>query len=429
MLSQALITKLSHESDRLRGSFPQRQDALVHILMISDVYFPRINGVSTSIHSFRSELIRAGHRVTLICPDYPEAQTLTRALDHHDDEDILRIPARAVLLDPEDRMMRFSAITALIPLLRGRSLDIVHIHTPFVAHYAGIKLARALGVPVVESYHTFFEEYLYNYIRWLPRDWLRGAARYFSRSQCNAVDGLIVPSSPMQHALARYGVTTEMHIIPTGLTLDAFLTPPATDFRATLGLNPAQPMLLYVGRVALEKNIDFLLDMLPSVRAAHPTAVLVIAGEGPAESQLRRRVAEQQLDDAVRFVGYMRRDGELQDAYRAADLFVFSSRTETQGLVLLEALALGTPVVALGVMGTRDVLHENGGCRIPEDNPAAFGQVVNTLLSDDALRAQLKSDAITYAKSWSAGEKTRTLLTRYEQTRAVVQPHPKTAHG
>ncbi|WP_407276494.1 glycosyltransferase [Halothiobacillus sp. DCM-1] len=399
----------------------------MHILMISDVYFPRINGVSTSIHSFRSELIRAGHRVTLICPEYPEAHSLARAQDHQDDEDILRIPARTVLLDPEDRMMRFGVITGLIPILKARAIDLVHIHTPFVAHYAGIRLARSLGIPVVESYHTFFEEYLYNYIRWLPRNGLRFAARYFSRSQCNAVDALIAPSSPMRHALNRYGVTTEMYTIPTGLNLDAFLTPPTHDFRARLGLSAEQPLLLYVGRVALEKNIGFLLDMLPLVRAAHPSAVLVIAGEGPAESPLRAQVAERQLDDAVRFVGYMRRDGELQDAYRAADLFVFASRTETQGLVLLEALALGTPVVALGIMGTRDVLDETGGCRIPADNPTAFSQAVNTLLDDPALRAQLSHEATAYAARWTAAEKTRALLACYAQIRAVNTTEPQTA--
>ncbi len=397
--------------------------------MISDVYFPRINGVSTSIHSFRSELRRAGHRVTLICPEYPEAQGLARARDHQDDEDILRIPARTVLLDPEDRMMRFGAITGLIPQLRARRIDLVHIHTPFVAHYAGINLARALGVPVVESYHTFFEEYLYNYIRWLPRDWLRGAARYFSRSQCNAVDGLIVPSSPMRHALARYGITTEMHILPTGLNLTEFLTPPGASFRAKIGLRDDQPVLLYVGRVALEKNIDFLLDMFPQVRAAHPHAVLVIAGEGPAEGHLRARAADMQLDDSVRFVGYMRRDGELQDAYRAADLFVFSSRTETQGLVLIEALALGTPVVALGVMGTLDVLHEDGGCRIPADNPTAFSEAVHQVLANRELRAQLSAEAVAYGERWSSAEKSRTLIGLYEQlcARRTAEPPAQAA--
>lgn len=387
----------------------------MHILMISDVYFPRINGVSTSIQSFRSELIASGHRVTLICPDYPESRTLERAGDQRDDEDILRIPSRRVLLDPEDRMMRYSAIINLLAILRARSIDLVHIHTPFVAHYAGVNIARTLAAPVVESYHTFFEEYLYNYIRWVPKNGLKRVARFFSKSQCNAVDALVVPSSPMRHALQTYGVTTEMHIIPTGLNLAAFRTPPKADFRARLSIRSDQPLLLYVGRVALEKNIDFLLAMMPFVLNATPEAILVIAGEGPAESHLQRKVASMGLDASVKFVGYMRRDGDLQDAYRAADLFVFASRTETQGLVLLEALALGTPVVALGVMGTLDVLNVDGGCVIAPEDPTGFAEAVNQTLNQPARYQQLVEQAPRYAECWTATQKTQQLVELYRQ--------------
>ncbi len=383
--------------------------------MISDVYFPRINGVSTSIDSFRNELMALGHRVTLICPEYPESRTLNRAHDHTDDESVLRIPARAVLFDPEDRMMRFNIACGLIPLLRTRAIDLVHIHTPFVAHYAGMKIARALGVPIVESYHTFFEEYLYNYIRWVPKSWLKSAARFFSRSQCNEVDALIVPSSPMRDALQTYGVVTPMHIIPTGLNFKQFCTPKQSDFRAELTITPDQPLLLFVGRVALEKNIDFLLTMLPFVLAKNPNAILVIAGEGPAERHVRHRVDALGIRASVKCVGYMRRDGALQDAYRAADLFVFASRTETQGLVLVEALALGTPVVALGIMGTLDVLDPQGGCVIALEEPRAFAETVNQLINDPTRQQQLAENAVRYAQSWSAAQKTQQLLIEYTQ--------------
>jgi glycosyltransferase involved in cell wall biosynthesis len=381
--------------------------------MISDVYFPRINGVSTSIDSFRSELRALGHRVTLICPEYPEAHTLARANDHADDEDILRIPARDVIFDPEDRMMRFNVITGLIPILRSRAVDLVHIHTPFVAHYAGVKIARALNVPVVESYHTFFEEYLYNYIAWLPKSWLKSAARYFSRSQCNAVDGLIVPSTPMRNILMTYGVNTPMHIIPTGLNFAQFDTPIQSDFRAQLGITAEQPLLLYVGRVALEKNIDFLLDMMPFVLEKIPNAILVIAGEGPAERHIDHQINALGIRAAVKCVGYMRRDGALQDAYRAADVFVFASRTETQGLVLVEALALGTPVVALGVMGTLDVLNADGGCIIAPEDPRAFADEVTRLIQDQARHQHLAECAVRYAMSWSAEQKAQQILIQY----------------
>jgi glycosyltransferase involved in cell wall biosynthesis len=160
----------------------------MRVLMISDVYFPRINGVSTSIQTFRRDLAALGQQVDLLAPAYP-------ARADADQEDILRIPSRYLFFDPEDRMMSARAIRKKIPELRRRRYDLVHIQTPFVAHYLGLRIARELGVPVVETYHTYFEEYLYHYLPWLPASWLRGAARRFTRSQCNQVDAVVVPST------------------------------------------------------------------------------------------------------------------------------------------------------------------------------------------------------------------------------------------
>jgi glycosyltransferase involved in cell wall biosynthesis len=150
----------------------------MRILKISDVYFPRVNGVSTSIRTFSLELQRQGHEVTLIAPAYPE---------RFDDEfEILRIPSRYIFVDPEDRLMRGGALRRRVDDLRRRNFDIIHVHTPFAAHYEGVWLGRQLGLPVVETYHTYFEEYLDKYLTWLPRKTLRYVARRFSRSQCEA---------------------------------------------------------------------------------------------------------------------------------------------------------------------------------------------------------------------------------------------------
>ncbi|HKJ08090.1 MAG TPA: glycosyltransferase, partial [Gammaproteobacteria bacterium] len=170
----------------------------MRILMISDVYFPRVNGVSTSIQTFRQAFEARGHTVSLIAPDYRQATDGT--------EDVLRIPSRQVLMDPEDFMMQRRSVRRLTDALRERNFDLLHIQTPFVAHYAGSALARQLGIPRVETYHTFFQEYLYHYVPFLPKSWMREAARKFSRWQCNAVDAVVVPSSAMLEVLRGYGV-------------------------------------------------------------------------------------------------------------------------------------------------------------------------------------------------------------------------------
>lgn len=366
----------------------------MRILLVSDVFFPRVNGVSTSIQTFRRALGELGHHTTLVAPFYPTPW--------QDDPHTLRIDSRRVPLDPEDRMMHASAVRAVLPRLAAGGFDLVHVQTPFVAHYLGLWLARRLGVPCVETYHTFFEEYLFHYVPFVPRALMRAAARRFSRAQGNAVDALVVPSSAMRDVLAGYGVRSPMAVIPTGIPLADFGRGEGRRFREAMGIASRAPLLLFVGRVAHEKNIGFLLRVLERVRQQVPGATLVVAGEGPALPSLRREVRALGLEEAVRFAGYLDRRGALLDCYAAADAFVFASRTETQGLVLLEAMALGIPVVSTAVMGTRDVVGPGRGALVPRDDPADFASAVARLLSDAALRARLSGEAREYVQEWQA---------------------------
>lgn len=367
----------------------------MRILMLSDVYFPRINGVSTSIATFRRELDARGHDVTLVAPDYPKRE---------DEKGVHRIPARPLVFDPEDRMMRWRSLQRLTAGFEKGRFDLVHIQTPFLAHRFGVRVARALGIPVVESYHTFFEEYFHCYLPWLPGGALRWAARQLTRQQCNGVDGVIVPSSAMAGVLERYGVRTPLAVIPTGIELDRFGEGDGAAFRRRYGIEAGAPVLLYVGRVAHEKNLGFLLHVVNHLRASRPDLIFVIAGEGPARPWVEAETRRLGLEHHVRLVGYLSRHGELQDCYRAADLFVFASRTETQGLVLLEAMALGVPVVSTAVMGTTDVVQDGKGALVAREEVIDFAIQVERVLSQPELKAQLSDAARQYAHQWSAPE-------------------------
>lgn len=384
------------------------------ILMISDVYFPRVNGVSTSIQTFRQELPALGHEVDLIAPLYPAR--------YAEDSRTFRVPARYVPLDPEDRMMKPGAVRALLPQLRERHYDLVHIQTPFVAHYLGIEIADALGLPRMETYHTFFEEYLFHYVPVLPRRILRGLSRRFSREQCNRMSALVVPSSAMRDKLAEYGVGVPMHVIPTGIPMAEFPPGSGAVFRARHGIGGQRPMLLYVGRVAFEKNIDFLLRALEQAIAHVPELLLTIAGEGPALASLKRHVARRNLQEHVLFVGYLDRRGALLDCYRAADAFVFASRTETQGLVLLEAMALGIPVISTAVMGTRDIVGARRGALVPQDDEADFARHIVKLMNDPALRARLGAAGRDYAAEWNAAALAARLAGAYREVTGTSGP-------
>lgn len=384
----------------------------MRIVMLSDVYFPRVNGVSTSIETFRRCLAALGAHVQLVAPAYDDAPAGSAA-------DIIRLPSRRIPFDPEDRLMSWRAALALTPELARDKPDLIHIQTPFVAHHAGVALARRLRIPAVATYHTLFEEYLHHYIPFLPRTWLQGLARHHSRRQCEALEGVVVPSVAMAERLRQYGVQAPLEILPTGIPTAHFAQGDRARFRAQHGLAPARPVALYVGRVAHEKNIGFLLHALQHARQRLPELCLVITGEGPARPDLERQVRTLGLCDNVRFLGYLDRRQALPDAYAGADLFVFASRTETQGLVLLEAMAAGLPVLALAVMGTRDILAPERGCRIGPEEPGAFGAAMAELLATPERLQSLARAAQEYATCWSDSAMAERLLAFYTRIQSA----------
>lgn len=393
------------------------------ILFVSDVYFPRVNGVSTSIWTFVAHLQQLGHQVHLIAPDYGSAPPTDNS-----EYWVNRIPARGIYFDPEDRLMRYGAVLEQVQALRYEKYDLVHIHTPFIAHYLGLRLAGLLDVPVVATYHTFFEDYLKHYLPWLPEFLARRIARVVSRRQCNAVDAIIAPSQPLLDMLHLYGVTVPAQVIPTGLPLARFERADGAAFRARHNVALERPVMLYLGRVAFEKNIEFLLRMTVELRRKQPNVLLLIAGEGPAEASLHKLSAELQLESNIQFIGYLDRSTELNACYSAADVFVFSSKSETQGLVLLEAMAQGIPVVAIAELGTRSILVEGLGAAVAPEDEIVFADKVSELISDSGKRRRLGEAGRSHVlESWTARMQAERMLQFYqgllaEPSKSPVQP-------
>jgi 1,2-diacylglycerol 3-alpha-glucosyltransferase len=382
----------------------------MRILLISDVYLPRINGVSSSIRTFRRELQRLGHELWLIAPDY--------GAPAEDEGWIFRVPARVVPFDPEDRWMSRRALLRLLPGLARLRPDLVHIQTPFVAHYAGLRLARALGVPALLSYHTYFEAYLRHYVPWVPPSWLAGLVRRLSRRQCGQVDGVVVPTNAFAEVLRGYGVEGELRVIPTGIDRERFHSGDGGRFRDAQGIAAGRRILLFVGRLAFEKNIGFLLEVMALLARRHPDLLLVLAGEGPAQPHLARQAEVLEIVGQVRFVGNLHDPQALADAYCSAELFLFASRTETQGLVLLEAMSLGVPVVSTRQLGTRDVLQPASGALVVPEETAAFAAAVCRLLDDAGQRRRLGDQGRDYVGEWTAEALARRMAGFYAEVLA-----------
>ena len=383
------------------------------ILFISDVYFPRINGVSTSIRTFVKQMQDMGHTVHLIAPEY--------GVKTEDEAWVKRIPARSIYFDPEDKLMKYGVALDGLMALRNEEYDIVHIHTPFVAHYLGLKLAHLLDVPCVETYHTFFEDYLHHYLPFIPKGIAKGIARFISRRQCNAVDAIVAPSQPMLDVLRQYGVKSKAEVVPTGLQAQSFAKADGAAFRAKYGIAADRPMGLFVGRVAFEKNISFLLRMWVDLIKKQPNALLVVAGEGPAEASLHALSKELNLEDNIKFIGYLDRNTELNACYQSADVFVFSSLSETQGLVLLEAMAQSTPVVAIAELGTKSILVEGEGALIAPHDEVIFADKVHAVLSDKAHRNVLGKAAYHYAKTrWTDKAQAERMINFYKDVTTSI---------
>lgn len=377
----------------------------MHIGIVTDTYLPRVNGVVQSIRTFTQQFRKRGHKVTIMAPAFPEIK--------EPEQDIWRFPSRYLFFNPEDRLPKPNDPVSRKMLLQipDLKLDIIHTQTPFALGIAVAKLARKLKIPSVHTYHTLFEAYMPLYFPYIPAFMGKWFARSFSRKFCNWHTQVVVPSTAIAQVLKEYGVKSPIAIIPTGTDLTPFQKVDGERMRKKMGFGPDQPLLLTMGRVAHEKNIPFLFDVLE--RLKNKQAKLVIAGQGPALEDVKAISRQRKLGDRVMFVGLLSKE-DWADLYAAADLHLLASVTETQGLVLTEAMAAGTPCVAVAAMGVKDVMAGGGGLAVPLD-VAQFTDAVDRMLSDKKFYKEKKDECKTQAKLWSAEAKAEQMLANYQQ--------------
>lgn len=342
-----------------------------------------------------------------MAPGYPYSTVL--------EDRVLRVPGRPVPMDPEDCVMSWRGLQQCLADVPVDHCDLVHVQTPFLAHYAGVKLARSRGVPVVATCHTYFEDYLHHYMPLLPGFAGAWLARTVMTRQLNAVDAVVSPSDQVRERLLEYGVSRPIHVIPTGITEDRFQPGDGAHFRARHGIAADRPLLLILGRVAHEKNLTFLLRMFAKALQLEPAALLVIAGEGPARSALEQEANRLGIVSSTLFVGNLDRETELNDCYAAADVFVFASRTETQGLVLLEAMAQSRPVVSTACLGTRSVLTKGSGAVVVEETEGDFAAAVVHVLRNPDLAQQMGEKGRRWALQWSSMEQAGRMARLYQE--------------
>ncbi|HZO92973.1 MAG TPA: glycosyltransferase [Candidatus Baltobacteraceae bacterium] len=371
--------------------------ALVQVGFFTECYRPIVNGVVASIDALRDGLRARGVGVTTIAPRFP---------DFVDEElGVVRLPSLP--------LPTATAYRLCVPYLRAddrraiRALDVVHAHSPFVTGWMAIACARRMRVPLVFTYHTRLDAYAH----YAPFDRAatERAIASLTRRYANAADTVVVPTRAIETCLRDIGVRAPIAVVPSAIDVARFAGGTrGAELRARLGADGDVPLALVVSRLALEKNVELALEaaaMLPEVR-------LAVVGDGPHRAALEEHARRLGLGERVRFTGTVPRE-LLPDVYAAADAFVFPSTSETQGLVLAEALAAGLPIVAADSEASREVLA--GGRPVVAGDAPAFAAALREALS----RGRDHSAVHLAFSRFSVEMQTRRILSIYEEVLAA----------
>lgn len=333
----------------------------MRVLMVTNTYTPFVGGVPRSVKNFTESYRRLGHRTVVVAPEFENTP--------EDEQDVVRLPAIKNVSDA-GFSLRLPIPGYLSDEIEELQPDVVHAHHPFLLGDTALRIARQYDIPLVFTNHTLYEQYTH----YLPVDnsTVKEYVRNLVKGYANLCDRVFAPSQSVARMLIDRGVETPIEVVPTGIDVEAFASGDGEAFRREHDIDPDAFLIGHLGRLAEEKNIPFLLEAVGEFLDSHPESEFVIVGNGPIEANLKDSVEERGLSERVHFGGVL--EGEdLYDAYASMDLFAFASKTETQGMVLVEAMSSGTPVIALDASGAREaVVNGESGRLVRDEDVGAF---------------------------------------------------------
>lgn len=328
----------------------------MNILIFTNTYLPHIGGVARSVSSLVQGLRERGHEVLVVAPEFPGAQEST--------EHVFRVTA----------LQQFAGSDFSVPLPLTWQLsdaiddfapDLVHTHHPFLLGDTALRVAAGHQVPIIFTYHTRYE--LYGHYVAQDSVWLKRLVLSLAHGYCDLCNHVIAPSQSIQNHLVSNGVKTPIRVVPTGIDTAAFAAGDRARGRRHRGIPPDAFVVGHVGRLAPEKNLEPLTEALVQFLNQQPSAYFLVTGDGSSRSAMQHVLTGAGLEDRVIFTGVLTGQA-LHDAYASQDVFAFTSVSETQGLVLVEAMAAGVPVIALDAPGVREVVRDRQNGRLLPQN-------------------------------------------------------------
>ncbi len=326
----------------------------MNVGLFSETYYPEINGVANSVYMLKNELEKRGHNV------YVFTTTTPGAPEH--EHNVFRVPSIPFIFITERRVGMFYQ-PKLAHIIKKLNLDIIHTHTEFSLGIFGRIMARELKLPIVHTYHTIYEDYTHYLTQFKALDGRAKAfARTYSKVCCNTVEQVIVPTEKTRDLLMTYSVHKDISVVPTGIDLSKFdpqkySREEIASLKKKYQLDPNHKVMIYIGRVSQEKNIEEIIGAMPDYMKARESIRFVIVGSGPALEKLENLVRQLKLEDRFIFTGAQPWDS-IGMFYQLGDVFVSASKSETQGLTYIEAMASGLPVVARKDKCLEDILDE-----------------------------------------------------------------------
>ena len=379
----------------------------MNILLVTNTYAPHVGGVARSVEAFAEAYRKNGHRVLVVAPEFPGMPA--------DERDVLRVPAIQ-----EFNASDFSVVLPVHPPLTAAldafGPDIVHSQHPFLLGSTAVRVARYRALPLVFTHHTLYEQYTH-YVPGdspaLKRFTVELATRY-----ANLCDQVFAPSESIRALLQKRGVIAPIEVVPTGVKLERFAHGDGANFRAEIGI-PANGLVVgHLGRLAPEKNLRFLAAAVAQFIGERPEAHFLVVGDGPSTGEMRAIFAKAGVEARLHFAGTLQGQA-LADSLHAMDLFAFASKSETQGMVLTEAMAAGLPVIALDAPGVREVVRDReNGRLLREETPPAFAAALRwaAALDKDAFDA-LRQAALETAEAYSMEQSAAKALRCYRAVR------------
>jgi len=377
----------------------------MNILMMTNTYKPIVGGIEKSIEVFSSEYLASGHEVLIIAPVFKDMPK--------NEENVYRIPA----------IQNFNgtdfSVELPVPGILNRALDafkpdIVHSHHPFLVGDTALRVSANLNIPIVFTYHTMYELNTH----YVPGD--SSALKKFvielAGGYCDLCDHVIAPSESISDLLRERGVGTQTTVIPTGIDVAEFDSGDGDSIRRKYGMPENTFVVGYLGRIAEEKNMSFLAEAVIPFMKQRNDVLFLIVGDGDIAGNLKEKMRSGGIIERAYFTGILKGQDKI-DAYQAMDVFVFASKSETQGMVLNEAMASGVPVIGLDAPGVREVVEDGvNGYLILEEDQILFSKKLDEFYNiEDSLKESFRKSARAAADKFDYRKSVQKTLDLYKK--------------